>query len=537
MSRTTVLEKVWSEVQSGLVSSVLAEAILFPLDTVKLRQQVYGGSVLRVLQRLLRDHGLRGLYQGLLGRLIQTITSNVGFFIWQTLFVQLSLQRLQQQQPLVEKLGTITSLVVNMLAQQLNRVLTTPIDVIANVNQADPKSIGFFHTFALFVRERGAAELWRGLPVALLLSFNPALMFTLVGKLTDFVKVARRSGEEDFHLSSTDMFWISGVSKAVATLLTYPLIRAKAVIQTSGAAASGLWGMLADIARKDGWSGLYQGVWIMSYKTVLFNALMMALKQKVTGVIRWWQLKKAEQMKIQDADAEKLEGFAFRHKVVPCRSCMMPWRAAAKGANVVYVDGSWSFLHAAQVHFLKEAAKRGDHLVLGVHSDETHQVAMGSWPTECYAARLDRLRQQRLVATILEEAPWEVSEQLVQELGIQKVLSGSVTKMQDCAPRPPPARANSRQLANGVSGDDVLPAAAGDPYAVCKRLGIYEEVQSLDASTEHDEWMQKVVKVAFSNVDASIDWRILVSDGDRACFGPNPGYAESAEKPKRKKSV
>lgn len=42
-------EKVWQEVRSGLVSSVGAEAALFPLDTIKLQQQVYGGSASSVL--------------------------------------------------------------------------------------------------------------------------------------------------------------------------------------------------------------------------------------------------------------------------------------------------------------------------------------------------------------------------------------------------------------------------------------------------------------------------------------------------------
>ena len=131
-------------------------------------------------------------------------------------------------------------------------------------------------------------------------------------------------------------FWISGVSKAVATLLTYPLIRAKAcfhsfvltcvapacpcmeaVIQTTGGDHLGLWGMLArslHSCHKDRWHGVLDGpgpdrrtkwlagalprrqclgiarrkathsisvldeVWIMSYKTVLFNSLMMAAR-------------------------------------------------------------------------------------------------------------------------------------------------------------------------------------------------------------------------------------------------------------------
>ncbi|CAJ1346106.1 unnamed protein product [Effrenium voratum] len=525
MASISVWEKVWQEVRSGLVSSVGAEAALFPLDTIKLQQQVYGGTAASVLTRLLKQKGLRGVYQGLIGRLIQTITSNVGFFVWQTVFMQLSLRRIQTHEPGREKLGTVAALIVNMLAQQFNRLLTTPFDVVASVNQADPKSKGFFHTFYRMAREGGAADLWRGLPVALLLSLNPALMFTLVGKLSDFVKAIRHTPANSF-LGSSDVFWISGVSKAVATLLTYPLIRAKAVIQTTGGDHLGLWGMLADIVKKDGWLALYQGVWIMSYKTVLFNSMMMALKQKVSLLMMQWD--RLTDRKRRQAALADLEGHKFRKSVSPCCSCEMPWEAAARGETVVYVDGSWCFLHDAQAHILREGQRQADHLIIGVHSDECHQESVGTWPAECYAARLGRLRRKPWAATILENAPWKVSSEMIQELGINKVLGGSVTKIEDCTGGKDAsgARTTSPQTAERPAYDKVT----ADPYAECKRQGIFEEVPSLNAATEHDEWMRKVMKVAFSNVDASIDWRILVSDGQRSRFGSNPGYRDELPK-------
>lgn len=448
--------------RSGLVSSVGAEAALFPLDTIKLQQQVYGGTAASVLKRLMAQKGLRGVYQGLIGRLIQTITSNVGFFVWQTVFVQLSLRKVQVTEPGREKLGTVTALIVNMLAQQFNRLLTTPFDVVASVNQADPNSKGFFHTF--------------------------------------------------YRIGSTGG-------------LTYPLIRAKAVIQTTGGDHQGLWGMLAGIVRNEGWLSLYQGVWIMSYKTVLFNSLMMALKQKVSLLLMQWD--RFRDRKRRQEKRALLEG-QFRQSVTPCCSCEMPWEAAARGSTVMYVDGSWCFLHEAQAHILKEGNRLADHLVVGVHSDDVHQESVGTWPAECYAARLGRLRRKPWAATILENAPWEVSAELLDELKIEKVLGGSVTKTEDCTGGSPKSPSKNRSDAQEIV----------DPYAECKRLGVFEEVPSLNASTEHDEWMRKVMKIAFSNVDASIDWRILVSDGQRAQFGPNPGYRDDDQAGiRRQKSI
>mmetsp|Transcript_70252 Transcript_70252/g.139160 ORF Transcript_70252/g.139160 Transcript_70252/m.139160 type:complete len:533 (-) Transcript_70252:97-1695(-) len=510
MATTSLVEKVVKEVRSGIVSSVVAEAALFPLDAVKLQQQIHGGNVLHVAQSIVQQKGLGGLYQGLIGRLIQTVTSNVGFFIWQTVFRQLAFHR---DGKLQENVGTIASLVVNMLAQQFNRLLTTPVDVVATVNQADPNSPGFFLTFLRLANTGGMAALWRGLGVTLLLALNPALMFTLVGKLSSLVLTLRDGGE----LAASDMFWISGASKAVATLLTYPLIRAKAVIQASGG-SKGWISTMVQMAKQEGITGLYNGVWIMSYKTVLFNSIMMALKHKLANLLTKTP---ALRFSITNEDNVQETHGPWRKKVILAQCSERPWVAAARQASVMYVDGSWSQLHAAQDYLLHEAARRGDHLVVGVHSDASHFAAVGTWPTECYAARLGRLQSHPMVSSILEDAPWEVGNDLIQQLGIAKVLSGSVTKLKDCA-------APSMKTTDGIAQATDKQAPSKDPYSECKKLGLFEELPSLNSSTEHDAWVKQVTRMLFSNVDASIDWRILVADGEQAPWGRNPGYADHA---------
>lgn len=69
----------------------------------------------------------------------------------------------------------------------------------------------------------------------------------------------------------------TGIAKAVATVLTYPLIRSKVLQQTSGKTVS-LVAVLKNVVATEGVTGLYRGVLAMSYKTVLWNALMMAVK-------------------------------------------------------------------------------------------------------------------------------------------------------------------------------------------------------------------------------------------------------------------
>eukprot|EP00971_Amphidinium_carterae_P155545 3084574-Amphidinium_carterae.1 len=317
--------------------------------------------------------------------------------MWQTILVQTATGRLQADTSGAH-LSTGVSLVVNMLAQQFNRILTTPVDVVANVNQADPSSRGFFHTFVKLARTGGRPVLWRGLGLALVLSLNPALMFTLVAKLSALLKRFRK---DETPLPAADMFWISGVSKAVATLGTYPLIRAKAVAQTSGA-PGGIVAMLKSILQNEGLGGLYQGVWILSYKTILFNSLMMALKQKLSTLLAHLpaQVKDDAKSKLHALTGDEV----WCSKTVLVQASIMPWEVSG---SVVYVDGSWAHLHQAQEHLLQEASVHGDYLVVGVHSDQCMNDVMGSYPTECFAARLARVKKHHLISAVVEDAPWE----------------------------------------------------------------------------------------------------------------------------------
>jgi len=238
--------------------------------------------------------------------------------------------------------------------------------------------------------------------------------------------------------------------------------------------------------------------------------LMMSLKQKFTLLFEMQAKNRPRVVRRWSTWGMAEE---WQKKVVLVNTNKKPWKIAAKDkeASIVYVDGSWSYLHEAQDHFLREAAKQADYLVVGVHRDEVQQKATGSYPPECFDARLARLRAHPKVTCILEDAPWVVSEDLILQLGINKVLAGSpISKLQDCV--------------SPATGS--CPAAEQvDPYAECRRLNMFHEVPSLNTVTENDVWMKTVARVIFSNVDASIDWRILVQDGKTTKWGENPGYA------------
>mmetsp|Transcript_58841 Transcript_58841/g.136970 ORF Transcript_58841/g.136970 Transcript_58841/m.136970 type:complete len:93 (-) Transcript_58841:78-356(-) len=78
--------------------------------------------------------------------------------------------------------------------------------------------------------------------------------------------------------------------------------------------------------------------------------------------------------------------------------------------------------------------------------------------------RCGRILQNRHVSSILRDAPWFITQDMIQSLGINCVITGSVCKKQD------------------ISDDS--DSSAEDPYCVARDLGILEVVPSLDNTTE-----------------------------------------------------
>lgn len=172
-------------------------------------------------------------------------------------------------------------LLLNLLAKQLNWLCTVPFEVVANLNQLSKPSLGFFATACQLFREGGIRAFYRGLTVSLLLAINPAIMNTLITSLLRLVALVRQARGESYedarHYNAAVVGGVTGLAKAFATALTYPLIRAK-VLQQTLLTKSSLVEVLRSTFGSEGVRGLYRGVLAMSYKTILWNSIMMACK-------------------------------------------------------------------------------------------------------------------------------------------------------------------------------------------------------------------------------------------------------------------
>lgn len=149
----------------------------------------------------------------------------------------------------------------------------------------------------------------------------------------------------------------------------------------------------------------------------------------------------------------------------------MPWESR----ELIYIDGAWTFLHSAHQKILREARARGSHLLVGVHSDDVLSHEFDCPVLEPFEQRVGRILENRHVSSVLKDAPWCLTADMLNCLGIKKVICGSISKSRD-----------------GGKED-----ADNDPYRVARDLGILETVLSLDETTEqsvHNEIIMSPVR-------------------------------------------
>ncbi|CAJ1419829.1 unnamed protein product [Effrenium voratum] len=279
---------------AGSTGTVLATLFLFPLERLKtLLQTDLEGSrgFLEVLQQVVRDEGVSGLYIGC-KPMLQTVGSSnfLYFFLFQGLKEPLA-AAFGREEGLI---GSYETLASSALAGALNMVCTEPLWRASVVAQAShrpgqlpgssdalsPKtaasSRGVFGTVYQLWLQEGTRALWRGLSTSLWLVTNPVIQFFAY----DFLKALCVHAE----ISTLEAFWIGAVAKAIATLITFPL----QVAQSRLRACEGSMGMvqcLRDLHQK-GLGAMYYGLMPKLLQTVSHAALMFALYEKIHWAIR-----------------------------------------------------------------------------------------------------------------------------------------------------------------------------------------------------------------------------------------------------------
>lgn len=292
------LESV-AEATSGAVGALVSTTILYPLDTCKTKYQAEVRAknlqkyrnISDVFWEAISTRQVLSLYQGLGTKNLQSFISQFIYFYGYSFFKRMYLQKTGKK-----TIGAKANLIVAAAAGACTVVVTQPLDIASSKMQTSEfgKSKGLLKTLS----ESTWTEAFDGLAISLLLTSNPSIQYTVFDQLKQKLlkkKMSQTTGATSSPeaLSAFSAFLLGAVSKCVATILTYPAIRCKVMIQAAESDEDGkdeadkkskktISGALYAIWKREGPLGFFKGLEAQILKTVLSSALHLMIKEKIT---------------------------------------------------------------------------------------------------------------------------------------------------------------------------------------------------------------------------------------------------------------
>ncbi|CAE6124011.1 unnamed protein product [Arabidopsis arenosa] len=196
-----------------------------------------------------------------------------------------------------KSIGTKANLLIAAAAGACTSVLTQPLDTASSRMQTSEfgKSKGLWKTLT----DGSWGNAFDGLGISLLLTSNPAIQYTVFDQLKQNLleKRTEKSNKDSSPvvLSAFMAFVLGAVSKSAATVITYPAIRCKVMIQAADDSKENetkkpkkrirktIPGVVYAIWKKEGILGFFKGLQAQILKTVLSSALLLMIKEKITA--------------------------------------------------------------------------------------------------------------------------------------------------------------------------------------------------------------------------------------------------------------
>ncbi|CAH0516496.1 unnamed protein product [Peronospora belbahrii] len=330
--------KAFVDASAGAMGALFAAVLLYPLDVVKTRRQVEVDNsneeehktddefkvkalalrkkkehnLLVAVWLVYRKEGMEGLFAGLSSKVIHTVLSNFAYFYWYS-FLKTAVEK-HSSMPIT----TSMSLLMASTAGALNMSMTLPLEMIntraqiqssedeasdadGNEKEKEPRKRTMWGIANEIYAEDGLMSFWKGFIPSLVLVSNPSINYTIFDKLKlqlQQSKMVASNAKRASSLTALEAFLLAAIAKVVATIITYPIIRAKILIQAQkkqiteqqksahgyhhAEMGNSMVQVLRRIGELEGPRGYFKGCSAQLFNTVLKSALLVMTKEEIT---------------------------------------------------------------------------------------------------------------------------------------------------------------------------------------------------------------------------------------------------------------
>lgn len=268
------------------------------------------------VRQIVAEEGITGLYSGIHGSLLGVASTNFAYFYWYSTVRTLYLA---SRQPTPSPPSTPMELSMGALAGALAQLCTIPVAVVTTRQQTQPRNDkkGLLDTAREVVNsDDGWTGLWRGLKASLVLVVNPSITYGAYERLRVvlfqgraklapweafrksfhtldhmclFDSVPQLSGTLyylGFRVCADSALVLGAISKALATIVTQPLIVAKVGLQSrpppsrNGKPFKSFVEVMSFIVEHEGLLGLFKGITPQILKGLIVQGILMMTKER-----------------------------------------------------------------------------------------------------------------------------------------------------------------------------------------------------------------------------------------------------------------
>ncbi|CDO92527.1 unnamed protein product [Kluyveromyces dobzhanskii CBS 2104] len=248
--------------------------------------------VLDVIVKIYQKEGIGGLYHGLGTSLLGSFIQSFSYFFWYT-FIRRSYFRVKKVKGQAAKFSTIEELLLSMIAAATSQLFTNPISIISTKQQTRRGLEGDNSVSAVaaeIYEESGITGYWKSLKVSLVLTINPSITYASAEKLKDLLYQvewdSKDLNDSSIQLKPGQNFLIGVLSKIISTVLTHPLIVAKASLQKSASQFTSFQEVLVYLYRKEGLHALWKGILPQLTKGVIVQGFLFMFKGELAKHIK-----------------------------------------------------------------------------------------------------------------------------------------------------------------------------------------------------------------------------------------------------------
>jgi len=263
------------EIITGMISGMITALLFYPLECVEARMQIStrrDQTILQTMQSIIAKEGVSGLYVGVLPTLLGGVINwGIYFYIYNLVnnwwFVTFGISG-----------SLLTQLASGIAAGFVCVFAVNPFWVLKIRIINSKTNTSMWKALQQILSSEGLPGLYKGLGPSLIGTTEGATQFASYEQL----KLAL-SGPTG--LSLINQLLCGGISRAIATLITYPYVLLRSVLQMQNSPYTSLTDACTKIYKKDGFSGMYRGMWANLLRNIPPAAFMFLVVEKIRVVL------------------------------------------------------------------------------------------------------------------------------------------------------------------------------------------------------------------------------------------------------------